>query len=121
MRSVGSSPQFNGGRQAGRRYGMIRKFSRQLPPHPAAGLVKRGHSRIIGQQGHRGAHLGRQVDSIRPERCAQVDMHDGLIVTVQIQNNVCILGKGQEQVFQMAGFILRFHGAQYTPGCQADQ
>ena len=91
---------WSGKRAASRNQMRLQASSKGVTPESSARRVARA------------PELSRQIPAPRPEGLPHVDVQDGLVVTVQVQHDVGVIGQGQQRQLQMAGFVLGGQGVQ---------
>ena len=104
--------ELDGGGEAGGRDRRLGEAAGQRPPGAAAGLVEGIAAGDLGEEHGAGAELGREVGGAGPERRAEVEVEDRLVVGVQVEHEVGVVGEAEEEVAQDGDLALRLHGGE---------
>jgi hypothetical protein len=95
--------KFDRSRHAGSGYGPAGESRRKAGPEGGETLVEAAAAGIVGQQHGPTAKLGRQVPAFRPMGRQQIEVHERVIVAVQVEHQVGIgrqAGQRQAQPVQ---------------------
>jgi hypothetical protein len=122
LRHLGLAAQLHGGGQAAQRVDgeAAAEVRGQLPPDARDGLVEGLVARHLGHQQRLRAQPGGQRREGRGLRRGRVDVHDGLVVAVQVQHEVGIDRQALQQPLQRLGGVGRLPGLQQRRAGRAD-
>ncbi len=102
---------------------MLRIARGEPRPGRGKGLVEGAAAGVLGQQHGAAAEVGGEVGRLRPVRGNQEEVHQRLVVAVQVQHHVGVAGEageGQTQGMQLAARLLGGQMLDHGPADEGD-